>query len=89
MDIENFDRKMSDALIRKLTRKQAKNFIKTGKDFNKENNMKLEKAQEKINEIFNKVFYFGLVPIGTLALSISFFNNMFKVGFMLCFQGLY
>ena len=83
MDIEKFDRKMSDALIRKLTKKQAKNFIKTGKDFNKENNMKLEKAQEKINEIFNKVFYFGLVPIGTLALSISFFNNMFKVGFML------
>ena len=36
-----------------------------------------------MNEIFNKVFYFGLVPIGTLALSISFFNNMFKVGFML------
>ena len=44
MDIEKFDRKMSDALIRKLTRKQAKNFIRTGKDYNSENNVELEKA---------------------------------------------
>ena len=81
MDIEKFDRKMSDALIRKLTRKQAKNFIKTEKDFNDENNMEREKAKDKMNEIFNKVFYFGFFPISFLWLIASFFNNdIFKPG---------
>ena len=81
MDIEKFDRKMSDALIRKLTRKQAKNFIKTEKDFNDENNMEREKAKDKMNEIFNKVFYFGFFPISFLWLITSFFNNdIFKPG---------
>ena len=81
MDIEKFDRKMSDALIRKLTRKQAKNFIRTGKDFNKENNAELAKAKEKINKISEKFFYFGLALFGTLWLSISLLNNnFFNVG---------
>ena len=81
MDIEKFDRKMSDALIRKLTRKQAKNFIKTEKDFNDENNMEREKTKDKMNEIFNKVFYFGFFPISFLWLITSFFNNdIFKPG---------
>lgn len=80
MDIEKFDRKMSDALIRKLTRKQAKNFIRTGKDFNSENNMRYEKIREKTNKILGDVFYFGMAPVGALWLSISFFYNMFKIG---------
>lgn len=81
MDIEKFDRKMSDALIRKLTRKQAKNFIRTGKDFNKENNAELAKAKEKINKISENFFYFGLALFGTLWLSISLLNNnFFNVG---------
>ena len=66
MNIEKFDRKMSDALIRKLTRKQAKNFIRTRKDFNSENNMKLEKAKEKMDKIFNNVLVFGFFPFGFL-----------------------
>lgn len=81
MDIEKFDRKMSDALIRKLTRKQAKNFIRTGKDFNKENNAELEKAKEKMDKIFNNVFVFGFFPFGFSWLAISFFNSdIFKKG---------
>ena len=81
MDIEKFDRKMSDALIRKLTRKQAKNFIRTGKDFNKENNAELAKAKEKINKISENFFYFGMALFGTLWLSISLLNNnFFNVG---------
>lgn len=80
MNIEKFDRKMSDALIRKLTRKQAKNFIRTGKDFNSENNMRYEKIREKTNKILGDVFYFGMAPVGALWLSISFFYNMFKIG---------
>lgn len=80
MNIEKFDRKMSDALIRKLTRKQAKNFIRTGQDFNSENNMKYEKMREKTNKILGDVFYFGMVPVGALCLSISFFYNMVKIG---------
>lgn len=80
MDIEKFDRKMSDALIRKLTRKQAKNFIRTGQDFNSENNMKAEEIREKTNKILGNVFYFGLAPVGALWLSISFFYNMVKIG---------
>lgn len=80
MDIEKFDRKMSDALIRKLTRKQAKNFIRTGKDFNSENNMRFEKIREKTNKILGNVFYFGMAPVGALWLSISFFYNMVKIG---------
>lgn len=81
MDIEKFDRKMSDALIRKLTRKQAKNFIRTGKDFNDENNAELAKAKEKINKISENFFYFGLALFGTLWLSISLLNNnFFNVG---------
>lgn len=81
MNIEKFDRKMSDALIRKLTRKQAKNFIRTGKDFNKENNAELEKAKEKMDKIFNNVFVFGFFPFGFSWLAISFFNSdVFKKG---------
>lgn len=81
MDIEKFDRKMSDALIRKLTRKQAKNFIRTGKDFNKENNAELEKAEKKINNFFNNVLVFGFFPSGFLWLVISFFDSdVFKKG---------
>lgn len=81
MDIEKFDRKMSDALIRKLTRKQAKNFIRTRKDFNLENNAKLEKAKVKMDKIFNNIFAFGFLPSGFLWLAVSFFNsNVFKTG---------
>lgn len=80
MDIEKFDRKMSDALIRKLTRKQAKNFIRTGQDFNSENNMRSEKIREKTNKILGDVFYFGMAPVGAFWLSISFFYNMVKIG---------
>lgn len=81
MDIEKFDRKMSDALIRKLTRKQAKNFIRTGKDFNSENNVELEKAEKKINNFFNNVLVFGFFPSGFLWLVVSFFNSdVFKKG---------
>lgn len=81
MDIEKFDRKMSDALIRKVTRKQAKNFIRTRKDFNSENNVELEKAKEKMDKIFNNVFVFGFFPSGFLWLIICFFNsNLFKAG---------
>lgn len=80
MNIEKFDRKMSDALIRKLTRKQAKNFIRTGQDFNSENNMKAEEIREKTNKILGNVFYFGIAPVGALWLSISFFYNMVKIG---------
>ena len=81
MDIEKFDRKMSDALIRKLTRKQAKNFIKTGKDFNDENNVELEKAKNKFDKIFNNVFCFGFFPSVFLWLAVSFFNSdLFKAG---------
>lgn len=81
MNTEKFDRKMSDALIRKLTRKQAKNFIRTGKDFNKENNAELEKAKEKMDKIFNNVFVFGFFPFGFSWLAISFFNSdIFKKG---------
>lgn len=81
MNIEKFDRKMSDALIRKLTRKQAKNFIRTGKDFNKENNAELEKAKEKMDKIFNNVFVFGFFSFGFSWLAISFFNSdVFKKG---------
>lgn len=82
MNIEKFDRKMSDALIRKLTRKQAKKIIRTGKDFNDENDLEFEKAREKLWKIYN-IFYFGLVPVGALALRVSFFYNMFKVGIIL------
>lgn len=81
MDIEKFDRKMSDALIRKLTRKQAKNFIRTRKDFNSENKMGLEKVKEKMDKIFNNVFVFGFFPFGFLWLITSFFNSdVFKKG---------
>ena len=81
MDIEKFDRKMSDALIRKLTRKQAKNFIRTGKDYNSENNVELEKAEKKINNFFNNVLVFGFFPSGFLWLVISFFDSdVFKKG---------
>ena len=81
MNIEKFDRKMSDALIRKLTRKQAKNFIRTGKDYNSENNVELEKAEKKINNFFNNVLVFGFFPSGFLWLVISFFDsNAFKKG---------
>lgn len=81
MNIEKFDRKMSDALIRKLTRKQAKNFIRTGKDFNSENNVELEKAEKKINNFFNNVLVFGFFPSGFLWLIVSFFNSdVFKKG---------
>ena len=81
MNIEKFDRKMSDALIRKLTRKQAKNFIRTGKDYNSENNVELEKAEKKINNFFNNVLVFGFFPSGFLWLVISFFDSdVFKKG---------
>ena len=81
MNIEKFDRKMSDALIRKLTRKQAKNFIRTRKDFNKENNLELEKTKEKMDKIFNNIFLFGFFPSGFLWLVVSFFNSdAFKKG---------
>lgn len=81
MDIEKFDRKMSDALIRKLTRKQAKNFIRTGKNFNSENNAELAKAKEKMDKFFNNIFLFGFFPSGFLWLVVSFFyNDMFKRG---------
>ena len=81
MDIEKFDRKKSDALIRKLTRKQAKNFIRTGKDYNSENNVELEKAEKKINNFFNNVLVFGFFPSGFLWLVISFFDSdVFKKG---------
>lgn len=81
MDIEKFDRKMSDALIRKLTRKQSKNFIRTGKDYNSENNVELEKAEKKINNFFNNVLVFGFFPSGFLWLVISFFDSdAFKKG---------
>lgn len=86
MDIEKFDRKMSDALIRKLTRKQAKNFIRTRKDFNSENNTKLEKSKEKMDKIFNNVLVFGYFPFGFLWLVVSFFNSdVFKKGGILFF----
>ena len=81
MNIEKFDRKMSDALIRKLTKKQAKNFIRTRKDFNKENNLELEKTKEKMDKIFNNIFLFGFFPSGFLWLVVSFFNSdTFKKG---------
>lgn len=81
MNIEKFDRKMSDALIRKLTKKQAKNFIRTRKDFNKENNLELEKTKEKMDKIFNNIFLFGFFPSGFLWLVVSFFNSdAFKKG---------
>lgn len=81
MNIEKFDRKMSDALIRKLTRKQAKNFIRTGKDYNSENNVELEKSEKKINNFFNNVLVFGFFPSGFLWLVISFFDSdVFKKG---------
>ena len=81
MDIEKFDRKMSDALIRKLTRKQAKNFIRTGKNFNSENNAELAKAKEKMDKFFNNIFLFGFFPSGFLWLVVSFFySDVFKKG---------